>query len=103
MVRECTFADGKTNGIYVLENGRGTFEGCTVTGNAYPGIVVQQGGDPVVRECTIARNRNHGVAVWATGRGTVTGCTLSGNVPGEWWVEGGAGGVRRNNRPDAPR
>ena len=103
VVRECTFADGKGNGIYVLENGRGTFEGCTVTGNAYPGIVVQQGGDPVVRECTIARNRNHGVAVWATGRGTVTGCTLSGNVPGEWWVEGGAGGVRRNNRPDAPR
>ena len=103
VVRECTFADGKQNGIYVYENGRGTFEGCTVTGNAYAGIAVQLGGDPVVRECTIARNRDHGVAVWATGRGTITGCTLSGNAPGEWWVEGGAGGVRRNNRPDAPR
>jgi parallel beta-helix repeat protein len=103
VVRGCTIADGKANGIFVWENGRGTFERCTVTGNAYAGIEVKQGGDPVVRECTIARNRNHGVAVWATGRGTVTGCTLSGNAPGEWRVEVGAGGARRNNRPDALR
>ena len=43
MVRECTIADGKQNGIWVYENGRGTFEGCTVTGNAKAGIEVKGG------------------------------------------------------------
>ena len=81
-VRECTFADGKQSGIWVVENGAGTFERCTVTGNAKAGIRVETGGNPTVRECTVERNRDHGIKVWDTGLGTITGCRLSGNKIG---------------------
>jgi parallel beta-helix repeat protein len=102
-VRDCEIADGKNAGIWVEENGKGTFERCRVTGNAYAGIAARTGGDPAVRDCTVTGNRDHGIAVLSGGRGTITGCTVTGNMPEGWWVEAGAGGTRRGNRPEAPQ
>ena len=103
VVRECTFRDGKASGILVHTQGKGTFERCEVVGNAYAGIEVRDGGDPAVRDCTFRANRNHGVIVRADALGTFRQCRLEGNTPADWLVEGGAGGTRRGNHPDAPR
>jgi F-box protein 11 len=102
-VRDCKLADGEGFGIWVSANGKGRFAGCRVTGNAYAGIAVTTGGDPEVRDCTVSGNRDYGIKVWSDGRGMITRCTITGNLPQAWSVEGGAGGTRRGNRPEAPQ
>ena len=54
IVRRNRIHDGKSAGIVVYEQGRGTYEDNEVSGNALPGIEVGTGADPVVR-----RNRIH--------------------------------------------
>ncbi len=102
VVRDCEVRDGKDAGILVGTRGKGTFERCAVVGNAGAGIAVADGGDPVVRDCQVFGNRDGGVIVAAGALGTITGCTVSLNTPDNWRVEAGAGGIRRDNRFDAP-
>ncbi len=100
VVRDCEVRDGKDAGILVGTRGKGTFERCAVVGNAGLGIFAL--GDPVVRDCQVFGNRDGGVIVAAGALGTITGCTVSLNTPDNWRVEAGAGGIRRDNRFDAP-
>ena len=102
VVRHCTFRDGKESGILVCENGRGLFEACEATGNAYAGIELREGGDPVVRGSRFTRN-GWGTFIRADGLGTMTECTVTSNTNLDWLIEVGAGGVRRDNSPEAPR
>jgi parallel beta-helix repeat protein len=92
------------SGAIRVRSGRPLIEGCDLTSRV--GAVMYVSGrdsDPEVRDCTVSGNRDYGIKVWSDGRGMITRCTITGNLPQAWSVEGGAGGTRRGNRPEAPR
>ena len=67
-------------GIWVYEQGKGTFERCGIVGNAYAGIAVKDGGDPVVRDCQVRDGKQVGIYVHTQGKGTFERCEVVGNA-----------------------
>jgi parallel beta-helix repeat protein len=62
--------DGKHPGIYLREDGRGTYEENKVSGNAFAGVCVRQRGIPTVRRNKITGNGYQGVSLRDEGGGT---------------------------------
>ena len=50
VVRDCEIRDGKSGGVIVWEQGQGTIEKCVISGNAFAGVQISEGGNPVVRD-----------------------------------------------------
>ncbi|CCG09408.1 Serine/threonine protein kinase [Pararhodospirillum photometricum DSM 122] len=86
-VRRNRIHDGKAGGIFVYEQGRGTFEDNEVTGNASAGIEVIEGADPVVRRNQISQNAYEGIWVYNKGAGTYENNDLRNNVRGAWDID----------------
>ena len=79
-VRACRIHDNKQHGVYVAEQGRGTFEDNDISANTWSGVIVTSGGDPAVRACRIHDNKQHGVYVAEQGRGTFEDNDISANT-----------------------
>ena len=79
LIRGCRIHDSPSNGVSVVDNGRGTIEDCDITGNANPGVWITTGADPTVRGCRIRENGGNGIVVQQNGRGTVEDCDITGN------------------------
>jgi parallel beta-helix repeat protein len=63
--------EGCQTGIAVFGRGKGTVEGCTITGSRHAGISVSDLSDPQVTRCRIQEG-NFGIEVTDRGRGRVT-------------------------------
>jgi F-box protein 11 len=85
-------------GVAVLEQCLGTIEKCVISGNAFSGVEIKTGGNPVIRDCKVSGR--WGVTVRPDGLGTISGCDLTGATT-PWGVEGGAKVTRTGNRPNA--
>ena len=103
VLKNCTIRDGLSHGVRIGSEGKGTFESCTIVRNNGCGIIVRKNGDPVVRSCIIRDWTTRGIYVTTYGKGTFESCELIGTTGPAWVVEPRARGVRRNNRPEAPR
>lgn len=97
-VRRNRIHDGKSAGIFVYEQGRGTFEDNEVTGNAFAGIAVSEGADPVVRRNLIHDGKEGGIFVYEQGRGTFEDNEVTGNARAGIAVKEGADPVVRRNQ-----
>ncbi len=107
-VTGCKIHDGKASGVFVNENGLGTFNDCEIYGNALPGIAVATSGNPTVTGCKIHDGKRGGVFIVDQGMGTFNNNTLLRNyLDGElsnWTIESNAGTVRGSgNTPEIPR
>ena len=80
VIQRCKIHDGKSAGVLVYENGRGTLEDCDIFGNAFSGLQIREGGDPVIRRCKIHDGKSAGVLVYENGRGTLEDCDIFGNA-----------------------
>ncbi len=68
----CQIHDGKQScGVLVNKNGTGQIENCDIFGNAYSGIQIREGGNPVVRHCQIHDSKQGGVLVYKNGIGQI--------------------------------
>jgi parallel beta-helix repeat protein len=60
---DCTIRDAPKyeerlkDGVYVLDQGRGTLDGCRIYNNANAGVHAINGGSPTIRNCTILKNK----------------------------------------------
>jgi F-box protein 11 len=100
-VRGNRIHDGKEPGVFVQENGLGTFEDNDIFGNARAGVGVKEGGNPTVRGNRIHDGKQGGVFVYEHGLGTFEGNDISGNAySGVEVREGGNPTVRRNRIHD---
>lgn len=97
VVRGNKIRDGKSTGVLVYENGRGTLEGNEICGNAGNGVEITTGGAPVVRGNKIRDNKGSGVVVRDNGQGTVEGNEISSNTGASVRVESGCSPTVRNN------
>ena len=100
-VTDCKIHDAKGDGVWVGENGSGTFERCDIFGNAESGVCVDHGGNPTVKDCKIHNGKQSGVYVGRKGNGVFKNNTFYGNAGGAWFIDRGAGTVRRiGNSPN---
>ncbi|MCK5524967.1 MAG: right-handed parallel beta-helix repeat-containing protein [Thiomargarita sp.] len=80
IVSHCQIHDSKEgSGVYVYKNGTGQIENCDIFGNAYAGIEIKEGGNPVIQHCQIHDNQV-GVYVWENGTGRIENCDIFGNA-----------------------
>ena len=79
-VEKCVMKDCAGSGLFVYQEGLGTFNDCEIYGNAKSGIVVTTSGNPTVTGCKIHDGKNAGVAVLENGLGTFNDCEIYGNA-----------------------
>ena len=63
MILNCFIGEGLSNGVSVLDGGRGRLQSCEIYSNAQPNIGVVRGGNPVVVSCGIIDSKASGVYV----------------------------------------
>jgi parallel beta-helix repeat protein len=78
--------DGKQNGVFVYDDGRGTLEDNDISGNALSGVAIATGGDPTLRRNRINRNLSVGVSIFEGGRGRLEDNDLTENAGGAWTI-----------------
>jgi parallel beta-helix repeat protein len=92
--------DGKSSGVFVLDDGLGTLEDNDITGNALSGVEIKTGGSPTLRRNQIHDNKA-GVLVSSSGLGTLEDNDISGNAfSGVQIKTGGNPTLRRNQIHD---
>lgn len=75
----CKIHDSKKNcGVMVYENGTGRIDKCEIFGNAWYGIAISEGGNPVVQNCKIYDNQ-HGGVYFSGCTGRIDKCEIFGN------------------------
>jgi len=81
IVSYCQIHNSKKGaGVYVTENGTGQIENCEIFRNAYAGIEIRKGGNPVVQHCQIHDGKSAGVMVSKNGTGQIENCEIFGNA-----------------------
>ena len=81
-MEHCPIRDGKSAGVGVLCQGRGTFIHCDIHSSAKAGVKVSGTADPRVEHwlhCTIHNGKSAGVSVLGQGRGSFTHCDIHRN------------------------
>lgn len=78
--------DGRSEGIYVYDNGQGTLEDNDVFSNAGPGVVIGERGSPILRLNRINRNGGEAIRVLKNGSGTIEDNDLRDNLKGAWII-----------------
>lgn len=86
IIRRNKVRDGKQTGIFVYDNGRGTFEDNDIVANASAGIAVRSGATPTVRANRINRNGYEAIWIYEGGRGSFVENDLRNNKRGVWDV-----------------
>jgi hypothetical protein len=93
--------DGAQSGVFVYDQGLGTFEDNDIYAHAYAAVDVQSGGNPTVRRNRIHDGKQNGVLVGTDGLGTFEDNDIFGTaLPGVATMRGGNPTVRRNRIHD---
>ena len=90
--------DGKSTGLYVYENGQGTFEDNDIFGNALSGIEVKTGANPTIRRNRIHDGKSGGVFVHENGQGMFEDNDVFGNAFSGVEARTGGNPTMRRNR-----
>lgn len=84
VIRDCRIAEPACIGILVSDKGKGTVEGCEITGagssGGHPGIMTLYDGNPTVRNTRIAGCAGSGILAGERGQGAFVECDISGNA-----------------------
>ena len=100
-IRRNRIHDGKTSGVFVYENGKGTIEDNDIFENVLSGVEISKEGNPVVRKNRIRDGKSSGVFINENGKGTIEDNEIYGNTnSGVTIREGGNPIVRRNRIHD---
>ena len=103
-VRRNRIHDAHASGIFVYEQGLGTFEDNDVFANALSGFEVKGGANPTVRRNRVHDGRQNGFFVHEQGLGTFEDNDVFANALSGFEVKGGANpSVRRNRVHDGRR
>lgn len=93
--------DGKGGGIFVYENGQGTFEDNDIFSNSLAGVSVKTGGNPTLRRNRIYDGKQGGVYVYENGQGMLEDNDIfSNSLSGIEVKAAGNPAVRRNRIHD---
>ena len=90
--------DNKQSGVYVHEQGRGTFEDNDISANTKNGVEVNSSGDPTIRNNKIHHNHPCGIRVPFGGGGTITGNNVFSNTPSNLKISSWASVTQNTNR-----
>ncbi|HMC32206.1 MAG TPA: right-handed parallel beta-helix repeat-containing protein [Candidatus Angelobacter sp.] len=90
--------NGKSTGVYVYENGQGTFEDNDIFSNASAGVAVRSGGNPTLRRNRIHDGKQSGVYVCENGQGTFEDNDIFSNALPGVEVKSGGNPTMRGNR-----
>ncbi len=82
--------NGRFGGVWVAEQGRGTFDDCDIVDNGHHGIVVRQAGHVTLTHCRVQRNGWNAISVADTSGARVTHCDLRGNRRSAWDIRDSA-------------
>jgi parallel beta-helix repeat protein len=100
-VRRNRIHDGKESGLFVYDQGLGTFEENEITGNQLAGVSVRNGANPTVRRNRIVDGKDVGIHVFEDGLGIIEDNEVSANTgTGISITDGGNPTVRRNRIRD---
>jgi len=90
--------DGQSSGVYVYDNGLGTFEDNEIFGNAFSGVEVKGGGNPTLRRNRIHDGKSAGVLVYDNAQGTIEDNEISDNAFSGVQIRAGGNPTLRRNR-----
>jgi len=97
IIMDCKIHDGKQNGVIVYQNGTGRIENCDIFANAYSGIEIKEGGNPIVRNCKIHDGKGSGVFVNQNGTGRIEDCDIFANAYSGIAIKEGGNPIVRNS------
>ncbi|MDF5717444.1 MAG: right-handed parallel beta-helix repeat-containing protein, partial [Rhizonema sp. NSF051] len=60
--------------------GRDIIENCDIYANTYPGISIENGGNPTICRCKIHDGQSNGIWVYDKGQGTIEDCNIFANA-----------------------
>lgn len=90
--------DGKSNGVFIYENGQGTLEDNDISGNTLVGIEIKESSNPMLRRNRIHDGKQGGVFVHESGQGTLEDNDIFGNTLTGIQIKGGSNPMLRRNR-----
>jgi parallel beta-helix repeat protein len=85
VLRRNVIRDSREDGVYIHDDGRGTFEENQITGNRQRGVAIA--GTPTLRRNRINGNRWSGIQAWGGGGGLAEDNDLTGNGLGAWELD----------------
>jgi parallel beta-helix repeat protein len=88
----CLIHSGRFGGVWVAEQGRGTFDDCDIVDNGHHGVVVRQAGYITLTNCRVQRNGWNAISVADTSGARVKYCDLRGNRRSAWEIRDSARG-----------
>jgi parallel beta-helix repeat protein len=97
-VRRNHIHDGNESGVFVYDEGQGTFEDNEIFGNTLGGVSVKTSGNPTVRRNRIRDGKGSGVTVYENGQGTFEDNEIFGNTLAGMAVRTGGNPTVRRNR-----
>jgi parallel beta-helix repeat protein len=97
-IRRNVIHDGRQEGIYVGEHGRGTIEENLIYGNGFAGVAIKREGDPTVRKNDIYGGFREGIYVDENGRGVIEDNRVHHNKGTGITIKGGGRSILRRNR-----
>jgi F-box protein 11 len=90
--------DSKQAGVYVYQNGQGTFEDNDIFANVLSGVEIRTGGNPTLRRNRIHDGKAGGVLVGENGLGTLEDNDIFANILAGVEIKRGANPTLRRNR-----
>jgi len=76
----CQVRAGRGFGVSVMGKGLLTLEGCALSENLEPAVLVHQGATVQMKGCTIFDGQSFGVVCAGGGKGVLEGCEIYGNL-----------------------
>ncbi|NDD29523.1 MAG: hypothetical protein EB084_14780 [Proteobacteria bacterium] len=96
--RQCTVRSARGAGLYVHDEGRGTFDDCEIRGCGQAGVTVTAGADPLVRGCQVRDGKGRGLVIGEQSLGVFEDCTVAGNREEGVFIYDGANPELRRTR-----
>jgi len=81
VLTSCCILNNARSGIFIQEDGKGSFSNCEVSNNKFSGITIETNGNPTLTGCRFYGSKNgRGICVQDGGKGSFDNCEVHNNA-----------------------